>query len=141
MAVGAVEGTDSAAYGRGANGWPTGFDHWQGKPESVPPMSSYDQFGSPMPDAESNGMSRAAYPPPGGYDLAGHRQPPPPPLVGGPPNWHLHRSMSTPDAGGLHPHHHHHPGAPIDMGGSSSMAEKKRNKLGYHRTSVACSKY
>lgn len=123
MAVGILDRSESIIYDGGGHG-SSAQRLWQAGHPPTPDMS-YSQFGAPLDDPEQS-MSQSGYP--ASYDVPARQGPP---SLAGPPNWQLQRSMSTPDASGMH--------QAVTQMTPVSSSEKKRNKLGYHRTSVACS--
>jgi hypothetical protein len=85
---------------------------------------SYQPYPPPSTSSEMN-IPHPGYAPT--YDVP----PPGGPVPVGDPNWPFQRSFSTPDA---RPMQHGTDHLQLGLG-----AERRRNKLGYHRTSVACS--
>lgn len=123
MAVGVSKLTHSITH-VGGGGFPSFVD--RRRPKFMPSGMSFQQ---PLPPLDTPEMATNQSGYPSNYDISAQQGGPP---LGGDPNWTLHRSFSNPDVAG--PGHQN--GEPLQSG---AAGEKKRNKLGYHRTSVACS--
>ena len=124
MAVGVSELTHSITN-VGGGGFPSVAD--RRRPKFMPPSDM--SFQQPLPPLDSPEMATNQSGYPSSYDISTQQGPS---SLGGDPNWTLQRSFSNPDVAG--PGHHN--AEPLQSG---VAGEKKRNKLGYHRTSVACS--
>jgi len=102
-----------------AGGYP--YTSVAASPRSKPVRDmSYQSSGHPMDGSEMN-MSQGSFQ--SGYEMSSQQASP---SMSMDPNWPPQRSFSTPDGTTMHQN-------------EPSATEKKRNKLGYHRTSVACS--
>lgn len=122
MAVG-VSNLTHSIRDDGGGGFPSAVD--RRRPQFVPSDMAFQQPGPPLDSPEMT-TAQPRYPP--GYDMSSQQAPP----LSSDPNWTLQRSFSTPDV--VSPEHQN-----ADPLQSGPAGEKKRNKLGYHRTSVACS--
>ena len=124
MAVGVSDLRRSATNNR-RGGLPSAKD--RRRPKFVSPGMSFQHIGAAV-DSPEVATTHPGYP--SGYTVSSQQGRA---SISGDPNWTLQRSFSTPDVAD--------PGLQgADSLQSGAAGEKKRNKLGYHRTSVACSK-